>query len=73
MIKILIIAYYNLNNALKHAADALVKYNIEIDSFPLFKYHKDAISKVDNYDELLINYINIHQPNYILWWYVALL
>lgn len=70
MIKILIIAYYNLNNALKHAADALIQNDIEVDSFPLFKYHKDAISKVDNYDELLINYINMHQPDYILWWYV---
>lgn len=67
--KIVLITYYDFIDSIKYAGKSLKKQNIEISSFPLYKYQMDKYDKKDNYDLMLIEYIQKETPDYILWWY----
>lgn len=69
--KICLISYYGPFDTIKRAIDSLnLIENVTVCDFPLFKYMHDINDKVDNYEELLINYINENRIEYILWWFI---
>ena len=70
--KILMIVYYGLTEALLSASNSLIDLNCEIGSFPLFRYYLDKYDRVNNYLELLINKVKEFQPDIILWWYFGI-
>ena len=70
--KILMITYYGLREALLGAANSLRKLGYEVIDFPLFMYLHDVNLKKDNYLELFINTIEKENPNFILWWYIGI-
>lgn len=66
-----IISYYGPVETILLAQTALEnKLNRKIYNFPLFKYMHDKCDKVNNYEELLINFIKDNNITHLLWWFI---
>jgi len=74
MIKFCIVSYYGSIESIEQAENAIKKIddNIELYNFPLFKYMFDEKEKIDNYLELLIDYIKDNNIKIVLWWFIGL-
>jgi hypothetical protein len=69
--KVLITAFYDLKESLLSAANALNKYeDIEIISYPLFKYAHDAHDSQHDYADRFVEFIEDNKPDVILWWFI---
>jgi hypothetical protein len=68
--KLLLVTYYGEIDSMTHAANSLRKINYDVISYPLFQYQRDIHDKIDNYIEHFDEFINEHNPNIILWWYL---
>lgn len=74
MVKFSIISYYGAIESIKQAENAIreIDNTMELYNFPLFKYMYDEKEKVDNYLELLIDYIKDHNIQIVFWWFLGL-
>jgi hypothetical protein len=68
--RICVITYYGFKESLLSAANALRDQNHYVTEFPLFRYMHDRHDKVDNYLELLIDFIKKEKIDLVLWWFI---
>lgn len=69
---IIIVGYYELKESLLSAAKSLEKQGFNIDCYPLYQKYLDIHTKIDNYVEDMIQFINNKKPDYLLWWYYGI-
>ena len=70
MKKILIISYYELKDYLLQIADIFRdEYMWNVVYYPLYMYCYDKYSKLENYEEHFMQFINNEKPDVILWWF----
>lgn len=72
MVKLCIITYYDLTEALAEAAISLNKLSYDIYQIPLHKYiHDPDINvRMENYVDYSVNYIKNNQIDIVLWWFI---
>lgn len=70
--KILITSYYELRESLLLAAKSLEKHGNTVISYPLYQKYNDKHSKIENYKDDFIKYIQDNNPDVILWWYIGI-
>jgi len=68
--KILIVCYYELKDALKCAAESLEKLGYSIISYPLFKMAYDINDKREDYKEHFDAFIEQKNPDILLFWFI---
>lgn len=68
--KLCIISYYGFIETFKYAKEALENNNIEVLTFPLYKYIHDINDRKNNYLDLLKEYILDNNIDYVLWWFI---
>lgn len=70
--KILIASYYGLKEALSAAAKSFKYLGYDICEYPLLRYSTDAADKRKDYVEHFNSQIELHKPDIILFWCMAI-
>lgn len=68
--RICVITYYGFKESLLSAANALRDQGHYVTEFPLFRYMHDQHDKVENYLEMLIDFVKQEEIDLILWWFI---
>lgn len=71
MVRVLIVSYYELKDALKSAADSLIKLGNEVQFYPLFQYAYDQHDRKEDYPKHFCDFLVDHQPDVILCWFIG--
>lgn len=69
MRKLLFIIFYEAKDYLLYIKEQFEKYQIEVITYPLFRYAYDANDKIPDYKEHLNKFINETNPDIVLWWF----
>lgn len=67
--KIFLVTYYGIKDALKSASESLERYGHSVSSFPLFQYAYDEKDRRENYAQMFIDEVEKEDPDVILWWF----
>ena len=62
---LLIVGYCHLADGFLYGAEALKKHNYNIYFFPYLSYKMD---KIENIEEIFVNFIKTNNIHIILWW-----
>jgi hypothetical protein len=68
--RICIVSYYGLKEALESAATALRNYGNYVTDFPLYRYMYDQHDKTPDYCQLMIDFLLKNKIDIVLWWFI---
>lgn len=71
MVRVLIVSYYELKDALKSAAESLIKLGHAVQFYPLFQYAYDQHDRKDDYPRHFRETLVDQQPDVVLCWFIG--